>query len=481
MLSMALVPPRDPSKWDEWRQNVYSRQQAEMRRMPAAKQFDATPITIDTILVIMANFTDYTFVSSREDVDSMFNGYDWRKDDAKGSVRQYFYDQSAGQYNPYFRVVGPINLPKGYAYYGEGEDGTARPGEMVLTACDSVKNEVDFSRLDNNDDGYVDLVFVLFAGFGENDPPKVSGLVSSATDLPWPHYSTINTTRTYNGKKISAYEISNELDGYYSTKTEHVVAGIGVLCHEFSHALGLPDLYETRKPYHNQKLLGEWDIMCNGPYNDDMHSPAGYSAYERFYMGWLKPELITEPANLMLEPLTDSNKAFLITETNVDIDNGARPYPNVFYLLENRQLESWDRGLPGNGLMITRINYRSTWWSGNTVNASADNMGVDIIEADGLTPVYNSSNKDNGYFGKPGDLFPEGATEYLGISDHAITDITMTDGVISFKYRGGKQDTPTNIPQADNTANTYKSLENGQLLIHNNGRTYTVFGTLYNE
>ncbi len=473
---MALVPPRDPSKWDEWRKSVYSSQQSDAKRMPATTQWVGDPTPIDTVLVIMANFTDYTFVSSREDVDSMFNGQNWTKDDAKGSVRQYFYDQSAGQYNPYFRVVGPVNLPQGYAYYGAGKNGTARPGEMVLTACDLVKDQVDFSRLDNDNDDYVDLVFVLFAGFGENDPPKASGLVSNSDDLPWPHYSTISSSKEFNGKKISAYEISNELDGWYSTQTKHVVSGIGVLCHEFSHALGLPDLYETSKPYHNQKLLGEWDIMCNGPYNDDMHSPASYSAYERFFMGWLKPKLITEAAYLELEPLTDSNKAYLITESDEDIEDGAHPYPTVFYLLENRQRKSWDRGTPGKGLMLTRINYRSTWWSGNTVNASANNMGVDIIEADGLTPMYDENNDTNGYFGKPGDLFPTGATEYTGINDHAITNIITNNGIIRFSFRGAEPIGPTTDITPVNAQPTHKMIRNGQLFIHVNGYTYTIFG-----
>ena len=268
------------------------------------------------------------------------------------------------------------------------------------------------------------------------------------------------------------------MDGYYSTIEKKVVAGIGVVCHEYAHAIGLPDLYETSKPYHNQKLLGVWDIMCNGPYNDDMHSPPSFSAYERFFMGWLKPELITEADDLVLESLTGSNKAYLITESDKDIENGAKPYPNVFYLLENRQRQSWDRGTPGKGLMLTRINYRSTWWTGNTVNASADNMGVDIIEADGLTPMFDEDNETNGYFGKPGDLFPKGATEYIGITDHAITDITMENGVVRFKYRGGKPDTPTAVVQPGTEQNTYKIIRDGQLLINRAGRTYSVFGTL---
>jgi len=478
---MAMVPPRDPSQRDKWLQSVYNSQQSGFRRMPAASQEVGDPTLIDTVLVIMANFSDFAFVSSREDVDSMFNGMNWTKDDAKGSVRQYFYDQSSGQYNPYFKVVGPVTLPNGYAYYGQGKNKTARPGEMVADACKLVDDEVDFTRYDNNNDGDVDLVFVLFAGFGENDPP--SGLVPSIEDLPWPHYWNMMSAgisqdkRTFDDKLIYAYEISNELDGYYSTKEKKVVAGIGVVCHEYGHALGLPDLYETNSDNkHNQKLLGAWDIMSDGAYDDDMHSPPSYSAYERFFMGWLEPTLITEADDLQLEHIATSNKAYLISESDTHNLNGVNPNPAVFYLLENRLRASWDRGLPGNGLMITRINYQRSRWTSNSVNNAANNMGVDIIEADGKKPIYDENNKSNGYYGKSSDLFPKGANECLEIPDHAITDITLENGIVSFKYRGGKPVGPTTDIRTSAEQTACKIIRDGQLLIYRDGHSYSIFG-----
>ena len=353
---------------------------------------------------------------------------------------------------------------------------------MVTEACALVDEQVDFTEYDSNNDGKVDLVYVFFAGFGENDPPTTD-LIPVACNLPWPHYWNVvsagygSNPREFDGKKIYDYEISNELDGYYSTTTKKVISGIGVLCHEFGHALGLPDTYSTGSGAHDEKLLGSWDIMCYGPYNNDMHTPPSYTAYERFYMGWLTPELITKGDTLTLENVAQTNKAYLICETDTHNLNGLQPDPETFYLLENKQRTGWDIGVPGSGLMLTRIHYRSSLWSGNKVNNDPADLGIDLIEADGLTPVYNKKNLDNGYYGKPGDLFPAGATEYTAIADHAITDITMTDGIIRFVYRGGKKvDPPTRVSSLVAEQPVYKTLTNGQLLIHSNGHIYSVYG-----
>ncbi len=131
--AVALVPPRDPSRRAEWQEQLINR--SDIARMPAAEQAVGQRTIIPRILVIMANFTDYELVSSAADVDSMFNAVNWTKDGATGSVRQYFYDQSMGQYNPQFDIVGPVTLSNGYAYYGGGCNSTTRAGYMVTEAC----------------------------------------------------------------------------------------------------------------------------------------------------------------------------------------------------------------------------------------------------------------------------------------------------------------------------------------------------------
>ena len=161
-------------------------------------------------------------------------------------------------------------------------------------------------------------------------------------------------------------------------------------------------------------------------------------------MGWLTPRLITEPENVTLAELRESQEALLISESDEHNLIGNDPNPTTFYLLENRQQTGWDEYLPGHGLMLTKIQYNYNKWYNNTVNNTATKMGVDLIEADGKAPEYDS----NSYWGKAKDLFPAGATSYTKIPDHAIEEITEEDGLIHFKYKGGVEEEGTAVENA---------------------------------
>ena len=424
-----------------------SNEEISVRRMASPKRaaMDAYPLNIAPRgLVILVNFADVAFETEKAEMDSMLTGKNYTRDysytyrgktynvQSQGSARQYFEDVSFGQYNPHFDVVGPVTVSKEMSYYGQnnayGSDKYAE--RMIEEACKLADTEcnVDFSQYDNDEDGYVDFVFVIYAGYGEAD--------GGTSNTIWPHAWNLFTAAgrkcEVDGKVVDLYACGNELDFYSKKHT-----GIGTFCHEFSHVLGLPDLYETdAKSPHGVKTLGAWSIMDYGPYNNEGNTPPAYSAYERFFMGWLMPELIVDTANITLQDLKESNRALLISSSDEHNLIGNDPKPTNFYLLENRQQKSWDEYLPGHGMMLTKIQYSYKKWNENTVNNTAKSMGVDLIEADGMTP----NSKQNGYDGKPGDLFPAGATEYLGITDHSIEQVREKDGVIYFKYKGGVDD-----------------------------------------
>lgn len=393
-------------------------------------------------LVILVNFQDVAFKTEKAEMDSMLMGKNYVRDysyvyeeetiqvKSKGSARQYFYESSNGQYNPHFDVVGPVTVSEKMVYYGKnnkyGND--SKPYEMVKEACLLVDDSVDFAQYDNDGDGKVDFVYVIYAGYGEAD--------GADSNTIWPHAHNLlaNGLRCdVDGKRVDLYACGNELDFYSDYHT-----GIGAFCHEFSHVLGLPDLYVTNGGAH--KTLGEWSILDYGPYGNEGNTPPTYSAYERFFMGWLTPRLIVDAENVKLEDLKKSNEALLISTTDKHNLKGNDPNHTKFYLLENRQNEGWDAYLPGHGLMMTYVQYSSTKWADNTVNNTASRMGVDLIEADGKAPT---NKEDEGYWGKATDLFPAGATEYLNIEEHPIEEIEEKDGVIYFKYKGGKVESAT--------------------------------------
>ena len=404
-------------------------EQTQMRKQAATQTAVKTNIA-EHGLVILVNFTDMAFKTTQAEMDSMHNGYNYSRDysyqynretytiHAEGSARQYFYDASFGQYNPKFDVVGPVTVSQKYAYYGANDyNGNDKHAEqMVYEACllvDSLYPEIDFSLYDNNGDGEMDYVYVVYAGYGEADGGPANTI--------WPHSYWIQYAGydlTLDGVKIDKYACGNEKN---AISKQH--DGIGTFVHEFGHVLGLPDLYATNNTSH--RTLGDWDVMDYGPYNNDGNTPPTYSAYERFFFGWLTPTLIKDTALLTLHDLYSTNEAFLITTTDEHNLIGTDPNPTTFYLMENRQSNIWDKYLAGHGMMLTKVQYDYNKWYQNTVNNTASKLGVDIIEAKTNT---SSTNKDT-------DLFPAGATEYTKISKHPIYNIQETsDGVIQFKY-----------------------------------------------
>ena len=435
-----------------------SAEQIEAKRMAAPKRVTmaAYPLNIAPRgLVILVNFTDVAFETSKAELDSMLIGKNYTRDysytyrgktyrvTSNGSARQYFEDASFGQYNPQLDVVGPVTVSKASTYYG-GNNSAGNdkyPEVMIKEACELVNDSVDYSLYDNDNDGYVDFVYVIYAGYGEAD--------GGGDNTIWPHawhlYSAAGRKCEVDGKRIDLYACGNEMDNY----TKHHT-GIGTFCHEFSHVLGLPDLYETTG-YGSHKTMGEWSILDYGPYNNDGNTPPAYSAYERFFMGWLTPRLITEPENITLAELNESQEALLISSSDQHNLIGNDPNPTTFYLLENRQQTGWDEYLPGHGLMLTKIQYNYKKWYDNTVNNTAKSMGVDLIEADGKAPDYDDARPSNGYMGKAKDLFPAGATAYTLITDHAIEEITEENGQISFKYKGGSIETDIDNIENQNT------------------------------
>ena len=425
---------------------IAARRAAAPRNRIAQKQQASKLNIAPRGLIILVNFTDVAFETDKAEMDSMLTGQHYTRDysytynkyqyhiTSEGSARQYFYDASFGQYNPQFDVIGPVTVSQNVAAYGgntpSGSD--KLPEKMIYEACKLVDDSVDFSLYDNDDDGVVDFVYVYYAGFGEAD--------GGGNNTIWPHqyYLTQYRYLVLDNKQIDRYACSNELSFY--TKLHD---GIGPFCHEFSHVLGLPDLYSTE--YTNHRTCVDWDILDYGPYNNDGNTPPTYSAYERFFMGWLTPRVLTESEMVTLHELQTHNEALLISTTGAHNLIGNDPNPTTFYLLENRQQTKWDEYLAGHGMMLTKVAYSTRTWQNNTVNNKAKNMGVDIIEADGIAADYSDYGSNINYWGKPTDLFPAGAIEYLEIVDYPIKDIEEKDGVITFNFKDAIPSNTENI------------------------------------
>ena len=328
-------------------------------------------------LIILVNFADSKFNTSKFGptqtlYSRIANEANYGENNFKGSISDYFKAQSGGQFLLDFDVAGPVTLPNGYSYYGQNDDYgyDKRPKEMVKEACQAVDGSVDFSKYDWDGDGEVEEVFVVYAGNGEHDTTNQPNLI-------WPHMDNLANYKeqlTLDGVTINTYACASELN---SDKT---LSGIGTFCHEFSHCMGFPDMYDTASDGNNFGM-GSWDLMDYGSYNGDGYVPAGYSGYEKMACGWTTPIELDKPMTVNgMERLADMGQTYII------YNKGNR---NEYYILENRQQSGFDKYLPGSGLLIERVDYDKDIWEWNAVNTT--NGGY--YPEGSYTPSYNDHQR----------------------------------------------------------------------------------------
>ena len=408
-------------------------------------------------LVILAEFQDTTFTI--QDTKKVFTNYlmneghftetPYGQNQNYKGVRGYFKDCSYGQFTPEFDVVGPVKLPKPQAIYGEGI--YDRMDLLLPDVCEAVDDSVNFAEYDANNDGMVDLVYVIYAGHSAN----YSG--NKETDI-WPKSGTVNISNTYDGKRIRRYGVSNELAGKENKKKEkEKINGIGLFCHEFSHTLGLPDIYAIDKKAKNQNDQGMefWDLMDGGTEVRNGRVPASYLAWEREVMGWMKiDELKNDSSIKNLKSIDNGGKAYKIVNPNDS---------NEYIVLQSIQkgpwYQGWRDGTYGKGLLAYRISYPS-----NKVNVFdfPNNVKgkprVIPIPADGKILAADSAKGSITTYTQQlnGDLYPyndinkiDEFTMYDGtILKWSISEITEKDGAneddryVSFKFKNNE---PTGI------------------------------------
>lgn len=333
-------------------------------------------------LVILVQFNDKPF--SREDYPEIitdmitqenYEGYtktDGTFVSCTGSVYDYYSDNSDGKFLPQFDIVGPYTV--NFSQY----DGSNQTKQIIKAVVDAADADVDFSQYDGDGDGVVDLVYFLVAGNGAN----YSG---NDSRLWWPHRSAIYNPDTWtyiykDGVRLWDYASSVEFYGWTSVPSTIHLDGIGTICHEFSHVLGLPDFYDTDYEGSGGESVspGQWSVMAGGSYSNDSRTPVGYSLYERYAVGFSEePPVIDAEGSYTLDALYINQEGFRI---NSSVDN-------EFFLLENRQRTAfkWDAYLPGSGLLVHRVDQTNMdVWTSNTINNNPARNYYEVVRAGGM-------------------------------------------------------------------------------------------------
>mgnify|MGYP003466834104 FL=1 len=435
------------------------------------------------IPVILVEFSDVEFSveNPKATFDKYLNGkelFNKETDPEMGQnyagVAKYFKDMSFGKFEPEFEVYGPVNLGKPLATYGAGYSSQENMGLLLTDACTAVDDEVDFTQYDSNDDGNIDLIYIIYAGFSQS-------IAGNSTDCIHPKSGYLSLAKSFDGMDVKRYGVNNELNGTPADQANGpIINGIGLFCHEFSHCMGLPDLYpksgSIAEACINQNM-DYWSLMDAGEYTANGYRRTAYTAWERERLGWMEIGTLTGPSNVELKSLDEGGAAFRIYN---DKDETGHEY----YILENVQNNGWNKNLFGNGLMVTHVDYLSSQFSlgGCKVNNTEGHPRMHVMAADGMfVPEYflGSTIEDSyitflkehnadlvaKYGGQvfsiedykaeaAGDLFP-GTSNATSLTDDSqpmkawtyngetmgkpITDITndTEKGIVSFKFMGG--------------------------------------------
>lgn len=337
-------------------------------------------------LVVLVEYQDVAFKYGDYDYfNRLLNEEGFSDNGSLGSARDWFVYNSNGLFLPDFDVYGPVLLPNNREYYGENDlyGNDLRPQNMVVEALSILDDEVDFSQYDRDGDGKIDNVFLFYAGKGEHD--------SSFENAVWPHSGNLELLDPgfeyiFDGVKLCQYACTCEYPNGFTRPD-----GIGTFVHEFSHVLGLPDLYVTT--YTGGFTPGAWSVLDKGPYNNDGLTPPNYSSYERCALGWTEL-LPLEPGTVELPDFAETNIAYVLPTER----------PEEFFFFENRQQNGNDTFIPGHGMLVWHIDYDETIWNNNVVNNNSSHQRVDLVEADN-----RKSEKS-----RNGDCFPGASniTEY---------------------------------------------------------------------
>ena len=350
------------------------------------------------ILIILMEYPDLNYTKTKGQYEDLFNEIGYHEDGALGSVKDFFNAASYGQLNLTSDIYGPYMSEHNMAFYGrndiQGND--SNPYALFMEAIGNVANETDLSQYDMDEDGVIDNVHIIFAGYGEEAGAQANAI--------WSHEMSFGSYYEIQGMKIDKYSCAPELRG----NSGGGISRIGPHCHEIGHALGAMDFYDTNYDTDGRyEGTGKWDIMAAGSWNNDGISPADFNPYVKaFNYGWVQPQALPE-GNITISPSHTGSDNYYILQPSEESD---------FYLIENRSKTGWGVGLPGEGLLIFHI-HQDIEQAGNKINATNPQKCYVVC----ASSQHKKPNNPNSY----GDINSAGCP-YPGSANKSEFSLTST-------------------------------------------------------
>lgn len=379
------------------------------------------------LLLILVAFSDKPFTYTQSNFDSLCNQTGYNVGGATGSVKDYYSDNSGGILNMQIDVVGPVTLSNTSAYYANNH-----MGAFVSEALSAVDQNVNYTQYLNGETKVSNIHFV-FAGQAQSSTGNTSEI--------WPHKYDINSGIIKDGVRFTSYSCSAE------KKSSTQMDGIGVMCHEMGHSLGLMDLYDTDYDVNGgtAQTPDVWCLMASGSYNNNSNTPPFLNAWERKILGWATPTVISTTTTGILPATADSFASYQINISNKE-----------YFLLEHRRQKSWDTYIPGNGMIIYHADKD---FLENTNPFYYNDINIDPLDRGFYIEVSTGNLSDNSnayapFAGSSGkDYFTNGSNPPSALKDSTPSNMPIThikyinDSTISFNLL-------SNLPQVITQAAT---------------------------
>lgn len=373
-----------------------------------------------TTIMLLIDYPDQPFEFTQGEFDDLMNLAGYSVNGQTGSFRDFYLDNSYNLLDVNTDVLGWYTAANNRAFYASDA------ASLVREAIDAAEAAgTDFATYDNDGDGTCDVINVIHSGRGQEE--------TGDTDDIWSHRSGLGSKAvTYDGTDMNSYIVNPEK---YSGA--EIITNIGVICHEFGHSLGLPDLYDANGATDGESSgCGNWCTMAGGSWNNSGKTPPHFNPWAKQYLNWIQPNILTGNG----------------TESGMDNTSNGANYHRIntldteeYFLLANNQENKWNAHLATTGLVIWHIDEGKTslWPSSNTVNGDASLLGVVPDQADGNNDLENYNGTDDGdpYPGSSGnDTFDDSSTPNSNTNDGSLTGITIrsiaeSSGLISFDYQ----------------------------------------------
>ena len=380
-------------------------------------------------MVVLVSFGDLQFKDNNTMTtwDRIFNEEGLSEEPFVGSIHDYFYDQSYGLLDLRFDLQR-IALPDSRRKYRSTDSDDENSKYLVNDITDTLlTRNIDWARYDWNGDGRINQLLIIYAGKGMNDGGDANTI--------WPHQLSLSEHENSAPRTVGSATATYTIDSYACIQElsgDGSYGSFGTICHEFCHCFGLPDFYSGSTSY-----VGDWDLMDYGNYNGNGFRPCGFSAYERWFMGWLTPTELTEGATIVgMKALNNDAQAYLIR------NDGHR---DEYYLIENRQQTGWDELLPGSGIVIAHVDYDEQSWAVEYQPNSSQKSGYTIIPANNAPSLHYS---DGWAYPHEGNNELTDGSSPAATLNHAnldgglrmskpITRMTVNGGLAAFDFMGG--------------------------------------------